>query len=298
MILARNRVLPLSFAMLGAVVAVYLLLTAWLTSVAHAAADPVPTAQAATDASWALVQQYGPLWGGFLLLFGLVSSLLRANESTHWIAQGRRLALLSGLAMTAGAVADWHFHGAPFAGVIVTAVMAIKLVWSPTVAPAPLVSAAVTAGPPPPSPPSLMSTAAMLAVLVLGAGALQACGPKSVAVEHAVWDCTTPERAALVDAAKPLAVSAVEKVRNPDGSLDAEAFKALFAKANLLTEAGLVLSCVAIESFSALASNGSAVAARADNIAAAPSSSSRDQLQQLRAEMFGTEKFRTSAGVQ
>jgi len=91
----------------------------------------VAIAQAATDSGWSLISSYGPIWGGGLLLFALAGSLLRANESKHWIAQGRTLALLTGLVSVLGSVAQWHFNGASSAGIIATLVAAVSLVMHP-----------------------------------------------------------------------------------------------------------------------------------------------------------------------
>lgn len=103
-----------------------------LTAIASAA-DPTSTAQGATDTGVSLIYQYGPWWGGMALVFGLFSSMLAKNESQHWIAQGRTLAaLVAGLGI-AGVALQAHFAGTPWAGVAVTAVMALFKLMQPTV---------------------------------------------------------------------------------------------------------------------------------------------------------------------
>ena len=267
-----------------------------LLGVAHAdplpPGDPVVAAQAATDASWALVAQYGPLWGAFLLAFGIVGAWLKANESRHWIAQGRALAGITGVAMVLGAVADWHFHGAPVAGVIVTAVMAVKLVWQPTVAaaPAPSSEAKSAAG----------AVSLLMLVLLVGAGgaALTSCTAAQLATaEHALWDCTSPQRAEFVAAATPLADSAIAKATNPDGSLDDAAIKALFAGANLKTAAGTVIACLAVETRAARAA-APALSARVATAEAPLGVSAQAALEALRTAQFPGARFRTPAGTQ
>lgn len=158
--------------LLGMFVLVTVLHSLYFLGVAHAdpvgavaAPDPVATAQAATDAGWTLVTSYGPLWAGALLLLGLLQAFLGKQ---HVLAQGRLLASLTGAAMTLGAVLDWHFHGAPLAGVVVTAIMAIKLIWSPTVAPAP----GADGSPPARSPQAGRAGLAVLVLLAIGAGAV------------------------------------------------------------------------------------------------------------------------------
>ena len=199
-----------------------------LLGVAHAdplpPGDPVVAAQAATDASWALVAQYGPLWGAFLLAFGIVGAWLKANESRHWIAQGRALAGITGVAMVLGAVADWHFHGAPVAGVIVTAVMAVKLVWQPTVAaaPAPSSEAKSAAG----------AVSLLMLVLLVGAGgaALTSCAPVRPVATTAVaaeLDCTSAQIAATVNAlAQPAKDYLLGKISGDGRTVDTAALRA------------------------------------------------------------------------
>jgi len=129
-----------------------------LAQTAHA--DPVVVAQATTDAGWALLEQYGPLWGGTLVAYGLLTSLLRRNESSHWIARGRILSSLTGLAMIGEALLAWKVNGAPSAGIAVAIFAAINLVMHSTVSgPVPAGATGKGAG-----------VAAMLAVLLLGAG--------------------------------------------------------------------------------------------------------------------------------
>lgn len=150
-----NRSLALWFlAALAAFTALYAFL---LPAVAHA--DPVAVAQASADGGWAMVSTYGPIWGGGLLLFALGGSFLRWNESTHWIAQGRTLAILTGLLSVLGAIAQWHFNGGSSAGIITTLVAAVSLVLHP-VTTAPSSTATSSRG--------TSSSVALLAVLLLG----------------------------------------------------------------------------------------------------------------------------------
>lgn len=103
-----------------------------LAGTAHA--DPVVVAQATTDAGWTLIEQHGPLWGGTLLAFGMLSAFLRRNDSSHWIARGRVLSALTGAAMVLEAVLAWHLNGAPSAGIAVALFAALSLVMHSTVA--------------------------------------------------------------------------------------------------------------------------------------------------------------------
>lgn len=183
MIQSRTSVAPLALFFAFVLAAVYGGLALFQMSVAHAdvVADPVVAATAATDASWSLVAQYGPIWGVALLAFGTIGAFLRTNEAQHWLAQGRKLALIVGASSILAAVLDWHFHGAPIAGVLVTAIMAIKLVWSPAVAVAktgPVIDATRTTS----------GTIGVLAIAVLLSGSQVSCGPITN-VTNAVIDC-------------------------------------------------------------------------------------------------------------
>lgn len=107
--------------------------------------DPVAVAAASAGDGWSLVTQYGPLWGGALLMFGLGGAVLKANASSHWLAQGRRLALVTGAMSALGAILEWRLNGGEPAGVLVTALMALKLALSPTAIAVPGAGAAASA---------------------------------------------------------------------------------------------------------------------------------------------------------
>lgn len=91
-------------------------------------------------------------------------------------------------------------------------------------------------------------TAGMLAILLLGAlaaPALTGCSsPKVQAIEHALWDCTAPERADAVAAVTPAVVSVIKAAGSADGkAIDLSTVKAAISKAGVLSEAGVLLSC-------------------------------------------------------
>jgi di/tricarboxylate transporter len=93
--------------------------------------DPVVAATATTDDGWALVEAYGPIWGGMLLAFGLASAFIKRNEGEHWLAEGRRLALVTGVVGVLGALLQVKLGNSSFAGVVVTLMGAVKLALSP-----------------------------------------------------------------------------------------------------------------------------------------------------------------------
>jgi len=109
-----------------------------IAAVSPSAPSQGPIVQAITvsDDGWGLVEAYGPIWGGMLLGFGLASAFLKRNQVEHWIADGRRLALITGALGVGGAVLQMKLGGGSFAGVLVTLIGAVKLAMSPTVGPA------------------------------------------------------------------------------------------------------------------------------------------------------------------
>lgn len=146
----------------------------------------------------------------------------------------------------------------------------------------------------------------VLVLLAIGAGvtipalAASGCsGAQRTAIEHGLWDCTAPERAQAVDALTPLATSVILAAASADGHLiDTAKLKAAVSKANLLSDAGQLLTCATVTAFAALMQPHAALAGAP---AAAPleldPGALRAALEVLRAEQFPTATFRTSAGV-
>lgn len=102
-------------------------------AMAHAGTDSVADATAAVGTSWDIVQHQGLILGPLLLINGLARYLLKANESAHWLAQGKTLAIVTGVMMVVGAALDWKVNGGPSAGVITALFAAIPLVMHSTV---------------------------------------------------------------------------------------------------------------------------------------------------------------------
>ena len=134
--LVRLRYGSLGFALVA-------LLSPQLAHAAEPVPDPVATATVSLDALWNLVAVYGWTWGAMAVVFSVLRDVLRRNESTHWIAQGRALAVLTatvGIGITA---IQAHFQGAPWAGVVITGILAaFKLIDPNTVTAPPVAQAA------------------------------------------------------------------------------------------------------------------------------------------------------------
>lgn len=281
--------------------------------VASASAQPVPGptggAATATEAGWSLVETYGPVWGGMALAFALASTLLKRNESTHWIARGRTLAIIVAAVGTGTAALTAKFAGTPWPGVLVTAVVSLFKLLQPTVdVQAPPAQIAI----PPRAPeagrvdPEVMAgfavlalaTVAFFAFLIL---ALACTGEQRSAFAKGMWQCTDPIRADAVDAITPAVTSAIRAGASADGKrIDLATVKSAITKANLYSEAGILLSCAAANAFAILSKPAAAPAA------GAPASSEfvldpaavRDTWAKIDVELFGGARFQTANGVQ
>lgn len=96
-------------------------------------AGDLPAVQVATSTGWDALVHQGPLFGGLLLASALYREFLKRNESAHWIAQGKALAVMTGLGMVIGAAADWKFNGGAAAGVVAALFTAVSLAMHSTV---------------------------------------------------------------------------------------------------------------------------------------------------------------------
>jgi len=212
----------------GAALAVLLTTACQAIAEAHAASVepgvPVIIATTAADSGWDIVVHQGPLLGGLLIAYALFRRFLSANDSQHWIAQGKTLSMLTGAAMVLGAVVDWKFAGAPAAGIVTSLFAAISLTTHSTVSvPPPTVTATASRGTP---------TAATLAVLLLAGGvAMQpACSSwraRTTAGVSAFIDCESPHiDAQLLADATALSKVAVMAAISGDGHADTAQLKA------------------------------------------------------------------------
>lgn len=178
-------------------------MTFGLVALAHAqgaTVDPVTQVATATSTGWDLVQQFGPIWGGMLLLYGLAAQIVKAGFWQKFA--GRRLAGTVALVGVFGAVLEAHFGSGSWAGVIVTMVGAIKMLISPDVQPDPTKTAPVVAK---------STVASMLVGALLITGSLTvSCGPNTpgpvVPIVNATIDCTVDnggQIAALLASLRP-----------------------------------------------------------------------------------------------
>lgn len=267
--------------------------------VAHAATDPVTTATVAAASGWDVVAHQGPLLGALLLAYGVVRQILKANESAHWIAQGKTLSITTAIMMIIGTALDWKFNGGQPAEIITALFAAIPLIMHSTVNAKPAAA--------PPIAPAAATTAALMLLGLLAGGVLAAACTHEARVGalktggKIAWDCTAPERAEAVTALTPLAISAIQAAASYDGKLiDASKVRAAFSTANLKSDAGALLVCAASSGFAALLA-----AATAPKPATGTASAELEldpaalkaALEVLRAAQFPGVQVKTSAGV-
>lgn len=131
-----------------------------------------PTAAASADVAdlGTILVQYGPIWGGALLVFTLWGGVLKKNESTHWIAQGRALALITTGLMGFGALLKWKLGGGAAAGAGMTPILGILKLFNP------LGPGAAGSTTPAASARSGAPALVLLVVLAFGGSQLTACG--------------------------------------------------------------------------------------------------------------------------
>lgn len=114
----------------------------WMHGLAHAqgagSGDVPPQMTIAIqsiDQGWGLVSAYGWIWGGGLLVYVLAAEALRKNDSEHWLAQGRTLAIIVAVVGVLGSCLMAHFAGAPNAGIFITALVGVAKIILPIVKP-------------------------------------------------------------------------------------------------------------------------------------------------------------------
>lgn len=158
-----RRILSLSVPLMLGVLLIFGMFAA-----AHAqgAVSPVTQATTATSTGWDLVQQFGPIWGGMLLLYGLMYQVVKAGFVKKLA--GNRLAGVVALIGVFGAMLEAHFGSGSWAGVVVTAIAAIKMLVSPTVTPDPTKTG--------PMIPKTTIASVLIGAVLLGGTLMASCG--------------------------------------------------------------------------------------------------------------------------
>ncbi len=89
--------------------------------------DPSKPVQSATDA-WAALKQYGYVWGGTLVLFGIGTIIIKKNDDTHWLSTDHFLPIGVGLLGVLGAAINARFAGGSWTTVFAALMGAVTLV--------------------------------------------------------------------------------------------------------------------------------------------------------------------------
>lgn len=227
-------------ALHGLVGAAVLMTIPWLIGAARAATGDAPVVPPPTpDAIIAYVQAYGWIIGALTVVYVGGKWLLEKNQSTHWIAQGRALAMLTTVVGVGGTALQAWTSGTPWSGVLATAVLGL-LHLADAQGPARNPQAGMVGG-------NMMAGLGILGAIVMVVGGLfgWACtAAQRTQVEHALWDCTAPARADAVAAVTPAVISVIKAAGSADGkAIDLSTVKSAITKANLMSEAGVLLSC-------------------------------------------------------
>src|SRR5678816_4448095 len=85
----------------------------WLIGAAHAATGDATVPPPTPDALLAYVQNYGWIIGCLTVAYLVARWLLKKNESTHRIAQGRALAVVTTIVGVAGTALQAYTSGTP-----------------------------------------------------------------------------------------------------------------------------------------------------------------------------------------
>lgn len=224
----------------GAILALAVLLSAAVASAASSS-SALPDPQASADGVVGTIATYGPVIGGMYLAYAIASSLVSRYASSSWLAQGKRLALATGVLGVSGAALQAEIAGSPWTVVAAAAgAMAFKLL-------TPTVSGAVPSPASLAKPATIVTLGGLLVIAGLSSGGAQVagCGPKTDALAHDIWtNCLAPERAQAVATLTPLAESVILAAASADGKLiDTSKLLAATSRADLLTEAGVLLEC-------------------------------------------------------
>jgi len=159
----------LRFALRVCAIAAALLTVPWFLGAALAATGASVVPPPMPDAIAAYLTSYGPLVGGLTLAYVVGGFLLRKYASSHWLAQGKRLAWATALLGIAGTALQAYVSGTPVSGVLATAVLGLLHIADAQVAPAPGPKAAQS-GRVAVAAMVWVSCAGLLGIAVLGSG--------------------------------------------------------------------------------------------------------------------------------
>lgn len=145
------RVIGIGAAMIAALLLGFAAIARADTGAAHAVTG-------SPDDLAAVLSTYGPVVGGMYLLYAVAAAVLARYAGSSWLAQGKRLAIATGLLGVAGAALQARLTGASWTVVLAAAVAAAFKLLTPTVTPV----ASAGAG------PAKLASVAVLAIALGG----------------------------------------------------------------------------------------------------------------------------------
>jgi len=159
------------------------------------------------------------------IVFGTASTVLKRNESEHWIAQGRTLAVITTAVGLGIACLQARFGGAPWSGVLMTLVLGLFKLINPTTIASSTPSKSPQAGF---SGLPLLVGLAMVGLMGLAVVAASCTGARQrgAAAIGAFIDCEAPDVAAALPDLVPIAKEALLGAISGDGHVDATKLKA------------------------------------------------------------------------
>ncbi len=110
----------------------------WLLGAACAATGDAVIPPPTPDAIAAYLTAYGPIVGVLTVAYVLAGWALRKWASSHWLAQGKRLAWATALSGIGGTALKAFVSGTPVSGVVATAVLGFLHIADAQVTPAPV----------------------------------------------------------------------------------------------------------------------------------------------------------------
>lgn len=201
-----------------------------LRAVALAADGAIP--QGSTDDVVGTIATYGPVIGGMYVLYAVASSLLARYKSSSWLAQGKRLAIVTGALGVIGAGLQEQIAGAPFTLILAAAVAAAFKLITPTTNPNPLALSSEKVAT---AAASVALKATTFVAILLIASCVSSCGAsqggptagdRGAAGVDAGLECEAPNIKNAVDQLVPAFIRFIKGLVRGNGTFDREALKA------------------------------------------------------------------------
>ena len=74
------------------------------------------------------MKQFGVLWGGMIVLYGVGTFIIKRNDESHWLSQDHTLPIAVGLLGTLAAILNAKFAGGSWPAVLSTLMATVTLI--------------------------------------------------------------------------------------------------------------------------------------------------------------------------